>query len=222
MRVGTVDTMPDSWIQPPPAEALTGGETFDGADATVQDFWRFAMSDLRMNNSRGYLAEFLVAQALGLRDVTRVEWDAYDLLLEGDIRVEVKSSAYLQAWEQRQPSRIEFSGLRGTRYDIRHGDDPGGRQFNAHVYVFCVQTATDHAHYRPLDVSQWNFYVASVSALEKANVGASFGLATLKLIAGEPTPWTDLRAEVLAAAVGQTVNDAPWWHDDQVPTPEGQ
>lgn len=45
--------------------ALDGSEQFAGVDASVLDFWRFAMSDLRMNNVRGYLAEFLVARAVG-------------------------------------------------------------------------------------------------------------------------------------------------------------
>lgn len=41
------------WMSAPPAAALTGAEAFSGVDATVQDFWRFALSDLRMNNVRG-------------------------------------------------------------------------------------------------------------------------------------------------------------------------
>jgi hypothetical protein len=178
--------------------------------ATVADFWQFALGDLRMNNARGYLAEFLVAKALGMSDVHRVEWDAYDLLVDDRIRVEVKSSAYLQAWEQRQLSRIEFSGLRGTRYHPRHGDDPAGRQFNAHVYVFCVQTAQAHDEYRPLDVTQWDFHVASKDALERAQVGRSVGLATVRRIATLADA-TTLRDTVLAAADGQHVNDEPWW-----------
>ncbi|MET4783058.1 hypothetical protein [Glaciihabitans sp. UYNi722] len=69
-----------------------------------------------MNSARGYLAEFLVARAVGFGDVRRIGWDAYDLLVDGWIRVGVKSSASLQVWEQRRLSRIEFSGFaaRGT------------------------------------------------------------------------------------------------------------
>ncbi|NQW89632.1 hypothetical protein HQQ88_04900 [Curtobacterium sp. VKM Ac-2861] len=178
--------------------------------ATVGDFWRFALGDLRMNNARGYLAEFLVAQALGLGNVRRVKWDAYDLLLDDGVRIEVKSSAYLQAWEQRQLSRIGFSGLRGTRYHPRHGYDPAGKQFNAHVYVFCVQTATVHGEYRPLDVTQWDFHVTSKSALEEAGVGQSITLPTVLRIATRSDA-AHLRDVVAAAAAGQNVNDEPWW-----------
>jgi hypothetical protein len=199
----------ESWIVPPPAPQIQGSDRFIGVDANVLDFWKFAMSDLRMNNTRGYLAEFLVAKALGLHDVTRIEWDAYDLQVE-NIRVEVKSSAYLQAWEQRRPSRISFSGLRGTRYHPRHGYDPVGKGLNAHVYVFCVQTAVLHESYRPLDLNQWAFYVVKRSALERLG-SASVGLDSVVRLANGETAWSELRTTVLLAADGEVVDEAPWW-----------
>ena len=148
----------EPWIIPPAVGRLAGSEQFAGVAATVQDFWRFALGDLRMNNARGYLAEFLVARALGVADPARIEWAEHDVRLD-DITIEVKSSAYLQASEQRRLSRITFSGLKGTPYTPRGGYDPAGKQFNAHVYVFGVQTATTHDEYDPLDVTQWEWYV---------------------------------------------------------------
>ena len=53
------------------------GEEGAGTDATVVDLWRFALSSLRMNNARGYLAEFLVAKAVGSTGL-QIEWDPYD------------------------------------------------------------------------------------------------------------------------------------------------
>ena len=44
---------------------MDGGRRFVGLDATVADFWRWAFSDLRDNTTRGILAEFLVAKAVG-------------------------------------------------------------------------------------------------------------------------------------------------------------
>lgn len=199
----------EAWIEPPPAPVLGGPERFDGVPATVADFWRFALSDLRTNNARGYLAEFLVAKALGLGGVTRTEWDAYDLVL-GDIRIEVKSSAYLQAWKQRTLSTIRFSGLRATRHHPDHGYNPAGKQLNAHVYVFCVQTAQQHEQYRPLDLSQWDFYVVGHDALEAAG-NSSIGLKAVIDLAGPPTPWSRLRYSVTSTAVGQNLHDGPWW-----------
>ncbi|GAA1366667.1 hypothetical protein GCM10009612_50660 [Streptomyces beijiangensis] len=82
---------------------LSGTEPFAGLDDTVLDFWRFAISDLRTNAVRGYLAEFLVARAVGAR-TNRLEWDAYDILSPEGIRIEVKAGGYVQAWSQTQAS----------------------------------------------------------------------------------------------------------------------
>lgn len=46
-------------LRPSAPRPLTGEEAIVGTDATVLDFWRFAMSYFTMNNVRGYLAEFL-------------------------------------------------------------------------------------------------------------------------------------------------------------------
>ncbi|WP_417374395.1 hypothetical protein [Glutamicibacter protophormiae] len=177
----------------PPAE---GYQKFAGIDATVQDFWRFAMSDLRVNNTRGYLAEFFVARALGVQ-ATRVEWDDYDVLWE-DVKIEVKSSAYLQVWPQRKPSQIRFTGLRGRAW----GDLATGlaeeATYKADVYVLCVQTTLLHADYDPLDITAWEFYVLSRRTL--AEVGAkSLGLATVTHLTA-PVPFDGLRAAVRVAA----------------------
>lgn len=199
----------ENWITPPPANALTGEETFQGLDASIVDFWKFAMSDLRMNNVRGYLAEFLVARALGLRNSVRTEWDAFDLAYDG-LKIEVKSSAYLQAWEQRALSRISFSGLRGKRYHPRHSYDPNGPSFNAHIYVFCVHTAQDHSQLNLLDLKQWDFYVVKRSELVERNQ-PSIGLASVIKLAGGTVPWHELKSQIHQLAVGESVDSTPWW-----------
>ncbi|MDQ2873467.1 MAG: hypothetical protein M3Y33_00995 [Actinomycetota bacterium] len=53
------------WLTPSAAGPLEGDEQFIGLDATVAGFWRWAFSDLRDNFTRGILAEFLVARAVG-------------------------------------------------------------------------------------------------------------------------------------------------------------
>src|SRR5690349_13127115 len=55
-----------------------------------QEFLAWAYDDLLTNTTRGVLAEYIVAKALGICDTKRVEWDKYDLVI-GDIGVEVKS-----------------------------------------------------------------------------------------------------------------------------------
>jgi len=77
---------------------LLSHETFSGTDIRVSAFFTWAFSDLRLNIVRGVLAEFLVAKALGdPRDGVRNAWDNYDVLSREGLRVEIKSSSYLQS-----------------------------------------------------------------------------------------------------------------------------
>ena len=58
-----------------------------------QEFWEWAYDDLLTNTTRGVLAEYIVATALGVADTKRREWDQYDLKTADGDGVEVKSSA---------------------------------------------------------------------------------------------------------------------------------
>jgi len=73
------------------------------------DFWKLSVSDLLSNTTRGTLAEFIVAMAMDI-DLSnfREEWDAYDLETKNGIKIEVKTSAYLQSWFQKNYSKIIF------------------------------------------------------------------------------------------------------------------
>jgi hypothetical protein len=71
-------------------------------------FWQWAFSNLASNALRGVLAEYIVACDLGVSAGTRTEWDAYDLKTPEGIKVEVKSAAYLQSWQQSAHSKVCF------------------------------------------------------------------------------------------------------------------
>ncbi|WHP18058.1 hypothetical protein [Cellulomonas sp. ES6] len=171
---------------PPPAPVLSGDEQVVGlGDATVREFWSWAMSDLRSNTLRGVLAEFIVTRAVGSGSVRRVEWDAYDVVTPSGVRVEVKAAAYLQGWSQPRLSRISFSGLSARTLDGSVNAYAGDRDYNADVYCFAVHTATSHESFDVLDTSQWRFYVATRAAV--AGTGArSLGLAAVERIAEGP------------------------------------
>ena len=96
----------------------TGNEHFyfEGMPAgfLLNDFWRWQSSDLLNNTLRGVLAEFIVAKALGINtNALRIDWEPYDLLFNG-CKIEVKASAYVQAWKQEADSSLRFS-IRATR-----------------------------------------------------------------------------------------------------------
>jgi hypothetical protein len=52
-------------LEPSTLKPLQGDEHFHGVDATVLDFWRFALGSA-LNSARRHLAEFDVHKALGL------------------------------------------------------------------------------------------------------------------------------------------------------------
>lgn len=148
-------------LEPTPLPVLTGSEPL--LDGTVADFWRWAMSDLRMNLVRGYLVEYLVARALGDPAPARIEWGPWDVRATDGTLVEIKACGRLQSWTSKKLSTPAwtFRSVRAERiWSDAHGDylevDPASR---VHVWVFALQTAEQHALYDPLDIDQWEFRV---------------------------------------------------------------
>lgn len=142
--------------------------------SSVLDFWSWAYSDLIRNVNRGAFAEFIVLEAMNnqsgitpLRTNFRVSMDAYDLLSPDGIRVEVKSSAYIQAWESEHPARISFRIAPAKSLDSS-GNYSADSQYCRHsdVYVFCVWTAMSREQ-NILDLSLWDFYVIATKTLDQ-------------------------------------------------------
>ena len=165
-----------------------------------QEFWEWAYDDLLTNTTRGVLAEYIVAKALGIRDTKRLEWDQYDLDIDGD-KVEVKSAAYVQTWKQPQLSKIAF-GIRPAKgWDARTNTAATSVQRCADVYVFCLLEGEDREHIDPLDVAQWTFYVLPTSVLNR-KVPAQKMIRLEPLIALGPKRCTydELKAAIHEAA----------------------
>lgn len=152
------------------------------------------MSDLKTNNVRGYLAEFLVARAVGMTH-SRIEWDSWDVTAPDGVRIEVKSSGFVQAWAQSKLSAPTFRVSPAFGWDPSTGRWSEGQGFNADVYVFCLHAAVSHEDYDPLDTAQWRFYVAPRSVVA-ARAGRQMGLATLTKLVGDPVGYSELRATI--------------------------
>jgi len=75
----------------------------------ILDFWSWAYSDYLGNTERGALAEFIVAADLGRTNQVRQGWNPFDIETSDGVKIEVKQSAYLQAWNQKKHSKIIFS-----------------------------------------------------------------------------------------------------------------
>lgn len=144
----------------------------------VLDFWQWAMSDLRMNNVRGYLAEFMVATATGSPTPARVEWAPFDVLTGDRTRVEVKATGYLQSWTNTTPTRPRWT-FKSVDAD-RYWDEEKAVMVNVSprdrvdVWVFALQTCQQAEQYDPLDVGQWEFRVVphrELLKLDQRSVG---------------------------------------------------
>src|SRR5512139_3063836 len=86
-------------------------------ERAIGDFWSWAYSDLLCNTVRPLFAEYIVGECLGITQEPRKEWDSVDLKYRGR-GVEVKSSGYVQTWQQRQLSKISFEiALRKNPWD---------------------------------------------------------------------------------------------------------
>ncbi len=112
------------------------------------DFWRWSMSDILSNSTRGKLAEFIVGTAVGTDFASpRDEWDCFDIKSNNGIKIEVKSAAYIQSWDQKKYSTISFSIKKAKK----------GR--SADVYVFCLLKHRVQDTINPLNLEQWSFFV---------------------------------------------------------------
>jgi hypothetical protein len=184
----------------------SGDEWFHSSGApagyTLLDFWRWSVSDLVSNATRGRLAEFIVAKALGIpTHGVRDEWAAYDLISPDGVRVEVKSAAYMQSWAQKDFSTIQFVTPKTRAWDPDTNLLAAEVKRQADVYVFAVLSHKNKATVDPLNLSQWSFYVLPTATLDaRTRSQHSITLKTLKSISGAPVGYQGLGA--LVAQVG--------------------
>lgn len=135
------------------------------------------------NALRGILAEYLVGLALGVvGENSRVEWEAFDLVTTSGLKVEVKSTAYLQSWQQVDFSAPTFSIREARGWNAAENTWAVERTRAADVYVFCVFLARDRRTANPLDTRQWEFHVTSSARLTEM-LGAQRSIQLSSLIA---------------------------------------
>lgn len=165
-----------------------------------QEFLEWAYDDLFTNTTRGVFAEYIVAKALGLHGTKRLEWDMYDLDIDG-VGVEVKSAAYVQTWEQTRLSNISF-GIRPAKgWDARTNVYATDTKRSADVYVFCLLEGEDRERIDPLEMAQWTFYVLPTIELNRKVAGQkTIGLGRLKALFPRECTFDQLSAAIHEAA----------------------
>ena len=153
-------------------EEKTGDErlTFNNRilDYKLIDFWRWSVSDIISNATRGRFAEFIVATALRIDLKTiRDEWSAYDLNSPEGIKIEVKSASYLQSWFQKDFSTISFSIRAAKSWDGLTNKQSENSERHAEIYVFCLLKHKDKKSLDPMNLDQWEFYVTPTKILNQ-------------------------------------------------------
>jgi len=186
-----------------------GGEPFHASGAPLAfdllGFWQWSSSDLVSNVSRGRLAEYIVASALGI-DTTGVrdEWAAFDLQTPSGVKVEVKSAAFVQSWHQSKLSSITFVTPATRAWDPETNVLSSDQRRQADVYVFALLCHTAKTSVDPLNVHQWRFYVLPTSTLNaRTRSQHSITLRTLETLGRE-----GVASEQLARSVEEVANDA--------------
>ena len=145
---------------------FSGSEPVSQANVTVQHFWAWAYSDILSNRNRSVFAEFLIAVALDLIHQPRVEWDAVDLRYNNK-KIEVKSSAYIQSWQQRKLSLIKFDIGKKRGWDSQENLMAEEEIRSADCYVFCVYEEQDVQNANVLNLDKWFFVVVATEKLNE-------------------------------------------------------
>lgn len=188
----------------------SGGESFHTASKpsgfALLDYWRWAESDLLNNTRRAIVAEYLIARAVGAAGKPRVEWAGVDVVTPKGVRIEVKSSAYVQSWEQGgRLSVVEFDiAPRKSSWDPETNKevmyDPPRRV--ADVYVFCVLGDESGSVPDPLDLADWRFYVVATSLLDRERPsGKTIGVRPLAALVRRATGLGAVRYDGLQEAI---------------------
>jgi hypothetical protein len=177
----------------------------DSLGFDLLSFWQWSSSDVVSNATRGVIAEYLVACALGVAaSGLREEWAAYDVQAPDGTRIEVKSSAYIQSWRQDRFSQIVFTCPKTLGWDRETNQQSGDARRQADVYVFALLDHKDQATLDPLDVSQWKFFVLPTASLDSRQRSQhSITLPSLLALCGRSVGYSELRRAIEDAASRQ-------------------
>lgn len=175
-------------------------------DLPLLCFWQWFASNLASNATRGILAEFIFASALGLAQGVRSEWDAFDILTTEGTRIEVKSAAYLQSWAHAKLSKIVFTIRQTPAWSAETNQLSSELKRQADIYVFCVLAHQEKKSLDPLCLDQWEFYLLRSAVLDEhfptqKTIGLK-SLLKLNPVAADYLNLADRTAELAAAIRG--------------------
>ncbi|MDW5288746.1 hypothetical protein [Formosa sp. PL04] len=168
------------------------------------DFWRWSVSDILSNATRGRFAEFVVGTAIEINpENLRVEWDAYDILTKDGTKIEVKSAAYIQSWDQKKFSNISFSIKSARSWEGENNMQRGERKRHADLYVFCHLKHKVKKTIDPLKMEQWDFYILPTYRLDNYKRSQSSITINSLIKLANPKRYSELKSEIANASKEQ-------------------
>jgi hypothetical protein len=170
------------------AKSILVGAGITVQNSSLSDFWSWAFGDLCDDDIKGIFAEWMVLKLLGIPSKRRISWANSDIITQDGVRIEVKASSHWQSWKLLDESgtlrvpplhpislnsrgKIKFGGLR-ARDAVTVADPSKNVAFKSDIYVFAFQHEEEPEMWNAMDLSQWEFYVLPVKALEDLGWGS--------------------------------------------------
>ena len=164
------------------ADDVLQGSGVTPTQASLQDFWRWAFSDLCDDDLKGIFAEWIVIKLLGISSARRISWANSDIFDDSGVTIEIKATSYWQSWKlidgfgipRKQvklceDSKIAFHGLMArTADEVAKGSEE--RRLKSDLYVFAFQHEKEHARWDAMDLAQWEFYVLPAVRLNSRSI----------------------------------------------------
>lgn len=165
----------------------------------MKDFWSWAYSDILSNRNRAIFAEFLVANALGLTEKPRTEWDAVDLRYDHDkfeVKIEVKAGGYIQSWNLESNTKLKFDIAKKKGWDAKTWKPIGEPERSSHLYVFCIYSERNTTNPNVLDTSKWRYFLVPTLVFD-VNFGDQKEISEGRLSSiGQETTIDSLKCEI--------------------------
>ena len=180
---------------------MTGKEKFklDGQelDFDFTDFWRFQYSNVF--NMQEYIAEFLVAQALGVSESQNAGyWTLWDITYR-DTKIEIKETSFYHPWNKNgHVSKQRTFGITKANgsYDPTTCGNKEYRRQND-IYVFCLNTGNTPDESYPLNLNNWEFYVIPTSFInEKCGDNKTLSLNRIRNFGFSPLRYDEIKNEI--------------------------
>jgi len=120
----------------------------------------------------------------------------YTILFETPPKIEVKSAAYIQLWEQSKLSTVRFS-IKQSAYWDSNTNTYSNKKRHSDLYVFCLLKHKEQETLNPMKMEQWEFYVVETDILNLNYMNNdSISLCSLQKLTNA-IPYSQLRNKVL-------------------------